>query len=125
MPTAGDTRREESRLAGLLGALIFLGSLVLVGIPLGWLWLLSHIDQPYLTIYLLALAGCPATMIVWSVVLVRLNRLYARLSGDGSNPTELLEGSIVFAVVIAVLMLAAWLFLYPHGGGPMEGPWPG
>jgi hypothetical protein len=112
-------------LAGLLGAVIFLGSLLLVGIPIGWLWALAHVDQPYVTVYFLSLIGCPAAMIAWSLVLIRLNGLYIRLNADRGNSGDPLEASIVFAVVIAVLMLAAWFLLFPHGGGPVEGPWPG
>jgi hypothetical protein len=123
-PAADDTGRTD-RLAGLVGALLFLGSLLLVGIPLGWLWLLSHMEQPYLTIYFLSLIGCPVAMIAWSLVLIRLNQVFVRLHGDRPDSSAMLEASIVFAVVIAVLMLAAWLFLFPHSGGPVEGPWPG
>jgi hypothetical protein len=109
----------------LLDLLILLGSLLLVAIPIGWLWLLSRLGQPYMAVYFLALAGCPAAMIAWSGVLVRLNRLYARLSEDDRGAREVLEVGIVAAVVIAVLMLAAWLLLYPGGGGPVQRPWPG
>jgi hypothetical protein len=125
LPTAGESRIEEGRMAGPLGALIFLGSVLLVGIPLGWLWMLSQMGQPYLTVYLLALIGCPGTMIGWGMVLVRLNRLYLRANPDRTDSVALLEASVVFAVVIGVLILAAWLLLFPHGGGPVEGPWPG
>jgi hypothetical protein len=111
--------------AALLGLLIFLGSLLLVAIPIGWLWLLSQLGQPYLGVYFLALAGCPATMIAWSAALLRLNRLYARLSGGEDGAKELLEASIALAVVVAILLLTAWLVLYPGGGGPVQGPWPG
>jgi hypothetical protein len=47
------------------------------------------------------------------------------VSGGGEGAKELLEASIALAVVLAVLLLAAWLILYPQGGGPVEGPWPG
>lgn len=110
--------------AAFLGLLIFLGSLLLVAIPIGWLWLLSQLGQPYLGVYFLALAGCPAAMIAWSAVLLRLNRLYARRRGD-EGVRDMLEASIALAVVVAVLLLAAWLILYPTGGGPVQGPWPG
>jgi hypothetical protein len=111
--------------AAFLGLLIFLGSLLLVTIPIAWLWLLSQLGQPYLGVYFLALAGCPASMIAWSAALLQLNRLYVRLSGGGDGAKELLEASIALAVVVAVLLLAAWLILYPTGGGPVQGPWPG
>ena len=123
---SGQPHHGAGRLAVvLLGLFIFLGSLLLVAIPIGWLWLLSQLGQPYLGIYFLALAGCPAAMIAWSGALLRLNRLYARLSGTGEGAGELLEGSIALAVVVAVLLLAAWLILYPGGGGPVQGPLPG
>jgi hypothetical protein len=125
-PVAGHANDGMERAAAaLLGLLIFLGSLLLVATPIGWLWLLSQLGQTYLAVYFLALAGCPTAMIAWSVVLVRLNRLYARLSGRGEGAEELLEASIALAVVLAVLLLAAWLVLYPTGGGPVQGPWPG
>jgi hypothetical protein len=103
----------------LLGALIFCGCLALVAIPLGWLWLVSHLDRSYVTIYLLALIGCPALTIAWGMGLVRLNRVYLRVGG-----APVLEAGITIAVLLAALMLAAWLLL-AEGGGPMQGPWPG
>jgi hypothetical protein len=111
--------------AAVLALIIFLGSLLLVAIPIGWLWLLSQLGQPYLGVYFLALAGCPVAMIAWSAVLLRVNRLYSRLRGGGEEAREMLEASIAIAVVVAVLLLAAWLILYPSAGSPMQGPWPG
>jgi hypothetical protein len=111
--------------AVLLGAAILIGSLMLVAIPIGWLWLLSQLGQPYLAVYFLALGGCPIMMVAWGLLLLRLNRLYARF-GDGADETrELLELSIALSVVVAVVILAAWLILFPDGGGPVQGPWPG
>ena len=125
MPRSTSTRTPIRFAAALLGLLILLGSLLLVAIPLGWLWLLSQLGQPYMAVYFLALAGCPVMMIVWGMTLVRLNRLYARISADGEEAVQMLEVSLAISVVIAVLILLAWLLLYPHGGGPVQGPWPG
>jgi hypothetical protein len=125
MPRSTSTRTPIRFAAALLGLLILLGSLLLVAIPLGWLWLLSRLGQPYMAVYFLALAGCPVMMIVWGMTLVRLNRLYARISADGEEAVQMLEVSLAISVLIAVLILLAWLLLYPHGGGPVEGPWPG
>jgi hypothetical protein len=111
--------------AALLGFAILLGSLALVAIPIGWLWLLSQLGQPYVAIYALALGGCPIMMIAWGLLLLRVNRLYARLGEGGDQMGEMLEVSIVLAVVVAVAILVAWLVLFPHGGGPVQGPWPG
>jgi hypothetical protein len=123
---ARDPAHPHARLAAaLLGLLIFVGSLLLVGIPIAWLWLLSQLGQPYLVVYFLALVGCPMMMIVWGVTLVRLNRLYARISEDGEEAVHMLEVSVVITVLIGVAIMIAWLFLFPSGGGPVEGPWPG
>jgi hypothetical protein len=97
---------------------------VLAAIPFGWLWLLSHLGQPYITVYFLALAGCPVMMITWGVVLVRLNRIYLRVN-EADDGGQLLEASITLSVVIGTLLLVGWLVLFSHGGGPVEGPWPG
>ena len=111
--------------AGLLGLLILTGSIAVVAIPFGWLWLLSRLGQPYMAVYFLALGGCPIMMIAGGLALLRLNRVYSRLSGGDDEVGQMLEVSIAIAVVIGILILAAWLFLFPHGGGPVEGPWPG
>jgi hypothetical protein len=117
-------RTSASRVAELLLAgLIFIGSLVLVAIPLGWLWLISRLDQPYLTTYLLALVGAPTMMIVWGIALARLNRLYVRVTGE-REPAPVLEAGMTVAVLVAILMMAVWVVSGP-GGGPMMGPWPG
>jgi predicted signal transduction protein with EAL and GGDEF domain len=125
VPTRESTGPSMRLAAALLGLLILMGSLLLVAIPLGWLWLLSQLGQPYLAVYFLALVGCPVMMIAWGVALVRLNRIYARISADGEQAIQMLEVSVAISVIIAVLLLVAWLLLYPHGGGPVEGPWPG
>jgi hypothetical protein len=121
-----DTHGPSIRLAPtLLGLLIVAGSLVLAAIPLGWLWLLSRLGQPYLAVYFLALAGCPVMMVAWGLVLARLNRAFARVSDDGKEAVQMLEVSLVISVAIAVLVLIAWVLLHPDGGGPVQGPWPG
>jgi hypothetical protein len=112
-------------IAAVLGLLIPLGSLLLVAIPIGWLWLLSQLGQPYLAVYLLALSGCPVMMAAWGIALARFNRLYSRITGAADGGGQLLEASIVVAVAIAVVILAVWVLLNPSGGGPLQGPWPG
>jgi hypothetical protein len=123
--SATDAPTTHRLAAALLGVLILVGSLMLVAIPLGWLWLLSQLGQPYLAVYFLALGGCPIMMVAWGLVLLRLNRIYGRLTDAGDQAGELLEVSIALSVVLALAILAAWLFLFPHGGGPVQGPWPG
>jgi hypothetical protein len=121
-----DASRPSLRLAALLmGLVILVGSLMLVAIPVAWLWVLSRLGQPYLAVYFLALAGCPIMMVAWGIALLRLNRVYARLSGSGEQARQMLEMSIALAVLVGILSVIAWLLLYSHGGGPAQGPWPG
>jgi hypothetical protein len=124
MPTHDTPRHPFRPAAALLGLLILLGSLMLAAIPFAWLWLLSHLAQPYIAVYFIALAGCPVMMIVWGMALVRLNRIYLRVN-EADDSGQLLEASIAISVVVGVLILVAWLVLFSHGGGPVEGPWPG
>jgi hypothetical protein len=124
MPTRDTPRHPLRPAAALLGLLILLGSLMLAAIPFGWLWMLSHLNQPYLAVYLLALVGCPVMMVAWGVALVRLNRTYLRVN-EADDGGQLLEASIAISVMIGILILVAWLVLFSHGGGPVEGPWPG
>jgi len=122
---AHDTSRHPLRPAGaLLGLLIVLGSLTLAAIPFGWLWLLSHLGQPYIAVYFLALAGCPVMMIAWAMALVRLNRIYLRIN-EVDDGGQLLEASIAISVLIGIFGVVAWLVLFSHGGAPANGFWPG
>jgi hypothetical protein len=98
-----------------LAWLIFAGSLILVAIPLATLWLLSRVSGDYLTIYLLALVGCPLALISWGMVLARLNRW---LTGVRGAPATVLEASITASVLIALAALAVWVAFFAEGPGP-------
>ena len=63
-------------------------------------------------------------MIAWGMALVRLNRAYLSMR-EPDYGGQLLELSIAVSVVIGILIMVAWLVLFSHGGGPVEGPWPG
>ena len=111
-----------ARLAVLLiTGLIFLGCLVLVALPLAWLWVLSHLRLAYTEIYVLALLGCPAAIVGWGWVLIRLNRVYVDAAED---PRPVLEASITLAVLVAVAALTVWAIFIAESGGPTRGPWP-
>ena len=125
MQAHGSHRPQDGLTAALLALVISVGSLVLVAIPVGWLWLLSQLGQSYLGVYFLALAGCPVMMAAWAIVLARLNRAYTRVISPGEGAPPVLEASIVLAVAIAILILVTWIVLNPSGGGPIQGPWPG
>ena len=60
---------------------IVVGSLAMwLGIPLFWIWVMSQLIDEYPSIYLLSLAACPLTMILWGWMLSRLNRVYGELT---------------------------------------------
>ena len=124
-----------------LAVAIVLGSLALwLGIPLFWIWFMSQLIDEYPSVYLLSLAACPLTMIVWGWVLYRLNRVYTdlvmhapdapgvqrsawlgSLSGERKprrgQPT-LLDVSMIISVIIAITAMAVWFFGFAHLWGP-------
>jgi hypothetical protein len=122
----GAALRRETwpiRLAALgLTALMFLGSLILVALPLAWLWFLSNLSLGYLEIYFLALIGCPTAIVGGVMVLLRLNRAYTNLTERDGRPV--LEASITLAVLIAVAALIFWVVFLGAEGDPNRGPWP-
>jgi len=111
------------RLAAIgLAGLMFLGSVVLVALPLAWLWFLSHLDLAYLEIYFLALIGCPTAIVGGVWVLLKLNRAYTELTERDGRPV--LEASITLAVLIAVGALIFWTVFLGASGDPNRGLWP-
>ena len=123
--------------ARAVAGLIFLGSLVMwVGVPLGWVWLVSHLADHYPTVYAGALFGCPVTMVALGLLLARLNALHVRITGGyaGRGRTawlkslsgdrmvraqrSVLDTSMVVSVVIAMLALAVWYFFFAHSYSP-------
>jgi hypothetical protein len=100
-----------------LACLIFLGSVVLVAMPLGSLWLLSQLDFAYTEIYLLAFLACPAAVIAWGIVLVHLNRLYLQLAGPKARPV--LEISITTAVMVSLAGLVVFAVFADSPGVPL------
>jgi hypothetical protein len=122
---------------GMLVTAIFLGSLVLwLGIPFAWLWVVSRFADHYPDVYAGALFGCPVTMVLFGLLLVRLNAAHLRLthahpgqartawlkslSGDrrSRRPWTVLDTSMVISVVIALLTLAVWYFFFAHSYTP-------
>jgi hypothetical protein len=124
-------------IARALAALIFLGSLVMwVGLPLGWIWLVGKLARRYPSIYPGALFGCLATMVVFALILGRLNAIHVRISGryPGRDSTAwlkslsgdrvvrgqrtVLDTSMVVSVVIAMVALTLWFFFFAHSYTP-------
>ena len=125
-----------------LALLIVAGSLVMwIGIPLMWIWIAGQLIDEYPSIYLLALAACPLTMIVWGWALYRINAVYLELTPPppdvpgvqrsawlGSLSAErkprrrqatLLDVSMIISVIIALTAMAVWFFAFAHNTGPL------
>jgi hypothetical protein len=129
----------------LLGALLILlmavGSVLLwIGIPVGWLYLVSQLvdsSQPSMGPYVLVLVGIPATMIAMGKVLAVLDRTYGRvtraapqaraqmpwhrsLRGDRSpaRAHSVLDVVMVASVALAVVCFAVWFFLFAGSSLP-------
>jgi len=128
-------------LEALLVLLIFLGSLVLwLGIPAAWIWIASQLVADYPSIYAVALVACPSTMAGWGWVLYRIYAIYVDVHGappeerahtawlkslSGSTarrrPRSVLEISMTFSVITALLTMAIWFFFFAHNYGPQLG----
>ncbi len=104
--------------------MIFLGSLVLaLGIPAG-AWLLITRFGHVSVVYWLVLPGCPLAMVAWGILLGRLNRAYVgRRADDDEHPQDggVLEASLVVAVLAAIILLVAFLILFPQEGQDFKG----
>ena len=103
----------------LLKVAIFAGSFVVVLMPLGYLWLISHLDLATGEFYVSALLGCPVAIVVSVWLLLKLNRGYVRLADE---PRPILERSISFAVICLLLALAVWVAFLGGGSNPSLGP---
>ena len=120
-----------------LAALIFIGSLVMwIGLPLGWVWVVSRFADHYPDVYAGALFGCPVTMVLFGLLLTRLNAAHLRvthrhpsqartawlksLSGDrhARRQWTVLDTSMVISVVIAIVTMAVWYFFFAHAYNP-------
>jgi hypothetical protein len=134
LPSQAPARHDGLRMRlaeGILVAALALGSLAMwLGIPVGWLWLLSRTSTRYLTIYGVALVACPPTMAAWGWCLHRINRLYLKLRETPgyrstlARPEKVLEVFMTVSVVLAVATLIAWaIFFGAPGNGAAPGAW--
>ena len=127
---------------GALAVAIVVGSLAMwIGIPLFWVWVAGQLIDEYPSIYLLALAACPLTMILWGWMLYRVNAIYVELTphpddapgsqrsawlgslSDNRRPRRrqatLLDVSMIVSVIIALTAMAVWFFAFAHNTGPL------
>jgi hypothetical protein len=116
---------------------IFLGSLVMwIGLPVGWLWLVTRVVKGNPEAFAAALFGCPVTMTLLGLLLARLNASYLRLSGGhpeqhrtawlkslsgergAHRPRTVLETSMTISVVLALVAITIWFFFFAHSYMP-------
>jgi hypothetical protein len=128
-------------LAALLIVLMAIGSILLwLGIPVGWLYLVSRLvtsSQPSMGPYVLLLVGIPASMVVVGKGLSKLNRAYASLMGatpttrmrsswmksmrgerDNGRPRSVLDVVMVWSVALALLCFGVWFFAFAGSSLP-------
>ena len=118
-----------------------IGSILLwLGIPVGWLYLVSRLvksSQPSMGPYVLLLVGIPASMVVVGKGLSKLNRAYASLMGTTSStrvrsswmksmrgeresgrPRSVLDVVMVWSVALALLCFGVWFFAFAGSSLP-------
>jgi hypothetical protein len=149
--TGVEVRHKEGRSLGrtlvekpaaiLLIAVMAAGSISLwLVIPVAWIYAASHIvktTQPTLAPYLMILFGVPTSMFVVGKLLYRLNGVYERLTGQGSEVrvqmpwhrsmrgerapqrrTTVLEFVMMISVSLALLVFGVWFFFFAHASLP-------
>ena len=128
-------------LAALLIALMAIGSILLwLGIPVGWLYLVSRLvksSQPSMGPYVLLIIGIPASMIVVGKALSKLNRLYGEVTGttptmrarspwmrsmrgerESGRERTVLDVVMVWSVALALLCFGVWFFAFAGSSLP-------
>lgn len=119
-------------------AAIFFGSLALwIVVPFGSLWIASHISNDAATVVGSVLIICPLLMLVFGLMLGRLNRAYLRttggslqrsrsawlgsLSGERVRPRRQrspLETSLTISAGTAVVLLLVWFLFLAENYAP-------
>jgi hypothetical protein len=125
-----------------LVALMALGSVLMwIGVPLGLMWLASHLQQgtdPSMGPYVVVILGLPIAMVVIGRALAALDRLFSRVTGydpndrpvpvpwlksmraerGSSHKRTVLDLVMIVSVVLAGIAFLAWFFLFAHPGAP-------
>ena len=120
-------------LAALLLLLMAIGALVLwVGVPAAILWALGKLISDRTEHLILGLLAVPLGMVLFGIVLARLNVAYLRVSGANlSNPGEEewaprlrgpLDRIVGVSAVIALLAFLAWMIFGDTTTGSVP-PW--
>ena len=91
-------------------------------IPAAWLVIARALASSRATGYVVALVGCPVTMIVWGRGLYRLGAVYERAMGREGRRPLLLEALLVVSALVALGAFLVWFFVF--AGSPSATPWP-
>jgi hypothetical protein len=128
-------------LAALLIALMAIGSILLwLGIPVGWLYLVSRLvksSQPSMGPYVLLIVGIPASMIIVGKALSKLNRVHGEVTGttptmrarspwmksmrgerESGRERTVLDVVMVWSVALALLCFGVWFFAFAGSSLP-------
>ena len=127
-----DARRQvpATAAAGIVVVIMIVGAVSMwTVIPFGWLRLSGSLSDSYTTIYVLAILGCPAAMMLWGWGLYRVNRLYLRLCERsrgagrlGDSPPAPLDVLLVASAAVSLILLVVWWLALAHP--PTSTPWP-
>jgi hypothetical protein len=148
-PTAEAPGRQRSvwraiattPIALFLILLMAVGSVFLwIGIPVGWLYLASHMvntSQPTLGPYVLVIFAIPISMVIVGKLLFKLDNVYSNLTGQASEVEfrapwlkslraerstgrrlTVLEMTMVISVSLAVTAFGIWFFLFAGSSLP-------
>jgi hypothetical protein len=134
-----ERRPSGSRLVeyGLMVTIV-LGSLALwIAVPIGSLWVASHVSDNATTVLLATLIICPLAMLAFGLLLAMLHRTYLRTSGRGvargrsawlgslsgdraprRGPRPVLETSLAISAGVAFVLLLVFFFFFAENYSP-------
>jgi hypothetical protein len=124
MSPAGRRRRVDRIVAGLLLALMAIGSLALwLLIPTAVLWGLAQVTTSASNHLVMGIAAVPIAMALFATLLIWLNALYLRVIGaydraadEEDEPRRIrgpLEPLMGWSLALAVVVAVVWLILHP------------
>jgi hypothetical protein len=123
-------------------ALMAVGSAAMwIGMPVGWLWLASHLQRgatPSLGPYMLVAFGLPISMVLIAIGLRKLDRAFGRLTGfdpndhrvplpwlksmrdDRANTRQrtVLDVVMIVSVMVAGTAFGIWFFVFAGSSLP-------
>ncbi len=127
--------------AGLIALMAIFSVILWLGIPVGWLWIVSQVSADSQSAgfgpYLLAIGGIAVSVVIVTRFLASLNRTYARVSGaeevvrvrapwhrsmrgedDSRPPRSVLDVVMVISVSIALVIFGVWFFAFAGSSLP-------